>query len=886
MRFLSRIRSLLANLLEKEKVERQLDNELRAYVDMVADEKIAAGVSASEARRTTLAEFGGIEQVKQAVRDHRAGTRLEVIFQDARYGWRQLLRNPGFTAAVIVTLGLSIGANTAIFSIVNALMLKSLPYPEAERIGTIFWRVEGSQPFDGLNDIDGEQWELLRDNVSSVLGAVSSSISSGINLQAGRSVQYVHAGRVSAHYFDVLGIRPAIGRGLTENEDRPHGPHAVILSYGLWRTTFHADPHLIGQAIELKGEPYTVIGVLPADARTPLNADVYTALQPSRQGEGGGANYGVIIRLRNGANWRQADAEINRAWAAPGHRFANEFHRGSRISFYTVPLQKGQTADLRPKALTLMLAAGFILLIACANLGGLTVVRMARRTSEIATRMALGASRWHVQRQLWIENLMVAFIGGMVGVGLGFLGLRGLLSLLPPDYLPVVGVPLDGRVLAFSLGASILTSVLFGMLPAISLKRIDLRSFVSSRTIAGVERLRLRQALIAGEVALTVVLLAASGLLIRTLVHLQSLSPGFNPNGVMTAKASLDDARYRDPSAFDRLLSESISAMQSISGVQNAAVGLSLPYERALNDGMTLGSGPQRGQQIMSGEIYVTPSYFATLEIPLLAGRSFTISDRRDTQPVAIVNRSFVRKYFGDVNPVGQTLDKQGTTIVGVAEDVALPPHAEQVTDPLGSEPITYIPAAQADPRMIAMIHVWFQPSWIVRTSGPVRGLTGQMQRALASVDPGLPFSGFYSMTDHLAQALATQRVEVALLGAMAGLAMLLSAVGIFALVANVVAQRTRESGIRIALGSSVRQAMTHVAASGIRSSAIGLILGLLLCLGVLRAMRSALYGVSVYDAPSMVGVVVVLALMTLFATIIPTLRILRTDPATTLRDE
>jgi predicted permease len=886
MRFSSWIRSLLANLLRKEKVERQLDHELRAYVDMVTDEKVAAGVPASEARRSTLSDFGGIEQVKQAVRDHRAGTRFEVIWQDVRYGWRQLLRNPGFTAAVIATLALSIGANTAVFSIVNALMLKSLPYPEPDRIGTIFWRITGSQPFDGLNDIDGEQWELLRDNVPSVLGAVSSSISSGANLLAGRSVQYVQAGRVSAHYFDVLGIHTAIGRSFTDNEDRPHGPKAVILSDSLWRNTFHADPNLIGQAIQLKGEPYTVVGVLPAGAKTPLNADAYTSLQPSRQGEGGGANYGLILRLRDGANWHQADAEINRVWADRALRFTKEFHPGARISFYTVPLQKGQTADVRPKALILMLTAGFILLIACANLAGLTVVRMARRVPEIATRMALGASRWRVQRQLWIENLLLAFMGGAVGVGAGFLGLRGLLSLVPPDYLPVASVPLDGRVLAFTLVASILTSVLFGVLPALALKRIDLRSFMATRTIAGVERLGLRQTLIAGEVALTVVLLAASGLLIRTLIHLQTLPPGFNPQGVMTAKASLDDARYRDPAAFDRLLSESVSTMERIPGVQSAAVGLSLPYERALNDGMTLGSGPQTGQQIMSGKVYVTPSYFATLQIPLLAGRTFTNSDRRSTQRVVIVNRSFVRKYLGGLNPVGQSLDKQGTIIVGVAEDVTLPPHAEQVDDPLGSEPITYIPAAQADPQFLAVIHVWFQPSWLVRTSRPIEGLTGQMQRALASVDPGLPFSGFYSMTDHLAQALATQRLEVALLGAMAGLALLLSAVGIFALVANMVAQRTREIGIRIALGSTLRQAMGHVAAPGIRSSAIGVVLGLVLCLGALRTMRRVLYGVGVYDGLSMLGVIVVLTLVTLLATALPTLRVARTNPATTLRDE
>jgi macrolide transport system ATP-binding/permease protein len=881
-----RIRALWANLFRKEAVERQLDDELQAYVDMVADEKIAAGSSPAEAYRTARAEFGGIDQVKQRVRDHRAGTRFELLWQDMRYGWRQLKGHPGFTASVIVTLALSIGANTAIFSIVNALMLKSLPYPDPDRIGTIFFRVDGATPFDGLNDIDGEQWELLSAQVPSVMGTVSAEITSGLNLQAGQNVEYVHSGRVSAHYFDVLGIRPAIGRGFTEDEDRVNGPNAAILSCGLWRTTFHEDPKLIGRAIQLKGELFTVVGVLPQGARTTLNAEVYTPLRPSRKGEGAGANYGVIVRLRDGATWQQADAEINRAWAERAQRYAKEFHPGTKISFHTVPLQKGQTAELRPKALTLMLAAGLILLIACANLAGLTLVRMARRSAEIATRMALGGSRWRVQRQLWIENLLLAFIGGAAGVGVGFLALRGLLSLLPKGYLPVAGVPLDARVLAFTICASLLTSVLFGMLPALALKRIDLRAFMASRTVAGVERLRLRQSLIAGEVALTVVLLAASGLLIRTLIHLQTLSPGFNPQGVMTAKASLDDARFRDPAAFDRLMRESVTAMERIPGVKSAAVGLSLPYERALNNGITLASGPQKGQQVLTGEIYVTPDYFATLQIPIRAGRAFTSEDRRTTQPVAVVNRRFVRKFFGDQDPIGKPLDQQGTIVVGVVEDMALPPHAEQVNDPLGSEPIMYIPAEQTDPRLLSVVHVWFQPSWMVRTEVSTAGLTSQMQRALKSVEPGLPFSGFYRMTDHLAETLATQRVEVALLGVMAGLALVLSAVGIFALVANIVAQRTREIGIRIALGSTVQQAMAHVAAPGMRSSAIGIAFGLLLCVGTLRALRSALFGVGVYDWPSILCVVLVLLLVTVFATALPTLRIARTDPASTLREE
>jgi len=886
MSTLFRMRSALRNLFKKEKVERQLDDELRSYVEMAADEKVAAGVPASEARRRTLAELGGVEQVKQAVRDRRAGTSLDTMWGDMRYGWRQLLRNPGFTAAVIVTLALSVGVNTAIFSIVNALMLKSLPYSEPERLGTLFTRIQGSATFDGMNDIDGEQWELLRDGVPSLMGAVTSGISSGVNLVAAGSVQYVHAGRISAQYFDVLGIYPAMGRNFTSDEDRPRGPKAVIISDSLWRNAFHSDEHLIGQAIQLKGEAHTVVGVLPVGAQTPMNADVYTPIQPSRQGEGGGSNYEVIVRLRDGATWQQADAQINRAWTNRAQRITKEYHPGSTVWFYTVPLQKGQTATLRPKALTLMLAAGIILLIACANLAGLTVVRMTRRTGEIATRMALGASRWQVQRQLWIETLLLAVIGGAVGIGVGFLALRGLLSLLPRNYLPVAGVPLDARVLAFAITVSVLTSLLFGLLPAIAVSGIDLRSFMSSRTIAGVERLRLRQFLIAGEVALTLVLLAATGLLIRSLIHLQTLPPGFNPNGVMTAKASLDEARYRDPAEFDRLMKESTAAMKRIPGVESVGVGLSVPFERELNNVTTINSGPQVGQQIVSGELYVTPGYFEALQIPLLTGRTFNDSDRRDTQHVVVVNRAFMSKFYGGANPVGLPLSKDGTTIVGVVEDVTLPPHIDNVNDPLGIEPTAYIPSTQADPRFLSVIHVWFQPSWVVRTGGPIDGLPGQMQRALADVDPSLPFSGFYSMNYHQAQAIATQRVEVALLSAMAGLALLLSAVGIFALIANIVAQRTREIGIRMALGATVRQVMASVAASGIRSSAAGLLIGLLLCMVTLRAMRSVLYGVGVYDVPSMVGVVLVLTIVTALAVLIPTLRLTRMNPVATLREQ
>jgi putative ABC transport system permease protein len=804
------------------------------------------------------------------------------IRQHLRFAARQLWRNPGFTAAVIITLALAIGANTAIFSIVNALMLKNLPYSHPERMGTIYTRITGSRASDERHNLNGEQWELLRDNVPALISAVSSPVTSGVNLKWGSQVQYLRAGRISANYFDVLAIQPMIGRNFFPDEDRRHGPKATILSCSLWRNTFSSNPNILGQAILLKGEPYSVIGVLPEGAGTPLNADLYTALQPSREGEGGGTNFESITRLRDGATWQEADAEINRAWSSRAHRYESTNNVGAQVTYHSVALQKGETDTLRPPVLALMLAAGFILLIACANLAGLTLVRMLRRTSEVATRLALGASRWQIQKQFWLENLLLAVVGGAAGIGVGLLTLRGLLLLLPEHFLPVARVPLDGRVMVFTLVVSLLTSVLFGMLPALATRNVDLRSSMGSRAVAKVGSLR--QTLIVGEVALTVVLLAATGLLIRTLIHLETLPPGFNPNGVMTAKASLDDARFHDPAAFRKLLDEGTAAMRQIPGVQNAAVGLSLPYERALNSGVTLSDGKEAGQQDGTDLVYVTPGYFGTLQMPVLAGRVFTDDDGPNAQHVAIVNQVFARKFYGGANPVGRYLDKD-TVIVGEVADVSVSSGLYEGA-PLMSEQAMYIPATQLTAQNLSLVHVWFQPDWVVRTAGPVEGLTAQMQRALASVDPNLPFSGFYSMQDLLAKTLAMQRVEVALLGAMAALALLLSAVGIFALVANMVAQRTREIGIRMALGSTVGQAMVQIGRSAVGASVLGLFLGLVLCAGTLRVMRSVLYGVSVYDAPTLATVVLTLVLVTLLATTLPTLRIAKIDPANTLREE
>jgi macrolide transport system ATP-binding/permease protein len=806
-------------------------------------------------------------QNRQLISPWKGSASMGTFGQHLKFAARQLARNPGFTVTVIFTLALSIGANTAIFSMVNALLLKSLPYSHPERIGTIYTRITGTGSSNERHHVNGEQWELLRDNVPALISAISSARTSGVNLQSGAHAQYLHAGRISAHYLDVLSLPTILGRNFSEDEDRPHGPKAAILSYALWRTTFAANPKVLGQSVLLKGEPYTIIGVLPDDATTPLNADLYTALQVTRDGEGGGTNFDAITRLRDGATWQQADAEINRTWSQRSQRYELADDPSAQVTYHSVALQQGQTATLRPQVLALMFAAGFILLIACANLAGLTLVRMLRRTSEVATRLALGASLWQIQKQLWIENLLL-----------------GLLQLLPEHFLPVASVSLDQRVLSFTLLLTLATSVLFGMLPALTTRKLDIRSAITSRTATHSDRLRLRQTLIVCEVALTVVLLAASGLLLRTLIHLQTLPPGFNATGVLTAKASLDDAHYHDPAAFQKLLDASTSAMRQIPGVQSAAVGLSLPYEHNLNSGVTLRDGNEAGQQKMTGAVYVTPDYFAALQILILRGRAFTDADGPGTQHVAIVNQTFARKVFHGADPIGRTLDKD-TRIVGLVHDVPVEPGLD-ATDPLTGEEMVYVPAAQVDAQLLALVHIWFQPSWIVRTAAPIDGLPAQMQRALATADPNLPFSGFYSMRDLLATSLATQRVEVALFSAMAVLALLLSSVGIFALVANIVTEKTREIGIRLALGSTARQGMLHIGAPGAHASTLGLALGLLLSAGALPALHSVLYGVGVYDLPTLLAVIVTLATVTFAATTLPALRVASIDPAQTLRDE
>ncbi|HET9086476.1 MAG TPA: ABC transporter permease [Acidobacteriaceae bacterium] len=824
---------------------------------------------------------------------------MQNLINDVRYALRQLRKSPGFTITAVLTLALGIGANTAIFSVVNALMLRPLPFPEPQRLGALITHWNSPKGVEDDDSADGATYLAVRDSVPAVVAAAE-GMEAGVNLQAGTSVQFVQQLRVSSKYFDVLGIPPQMGRSFTREEDRPNGPAVVILSNHLWRTTFHSDTHLVGRTIRLKGAPYTVVGVLARGAQAPLNegvaqaVDLWTPLQPNTTGEGQGTNYGVLLRLKRGSTWAQADAQLGRV--RPGYLVRQQDRNpGAAFHLEALPLQQSQAAPLRPAVFGLMVAVGFILLIACANLAGLALVRAARRSGEMVMRMALGASRFALVRQLWTENMLLAMLGGVAGLGVAELGLVSLEHLIPEGLLPVANFGLDFRVLLFTLVVSLATSVLFGMLPALEMRRIDLRSAMNAganRALSNPVNRTTRTLLIAGEIALTVVLVSASGLLIHSLIYLETLPPGFDANNVMTGKVSLDDVRYHDPVAFQHLLTTSVDAMRRIPGVESAAVGLSLPYERGLNDGVKIADGKNAGQILGTNETYVTPGYFDVLRMHLLAGRYIADSDTTRSQPVAVVNQAFARKYLGDVNPVGRNLSSttdgkswQPLAIVGVVADVMKQPGLAQ-NAPLDSEPTIYVPATQVDQGLLSMVHVWFQPSWIVRTHGPVGGIPEAMQKALAQADPSLPFSGFYSMSDLEQHALAMQRVEVMLLGALAGLALLLSAIGVYGLIANLVVQRTREIGIRLALGSSIHQAMVEIGRSGVFATVLGLAVGLGGSMVALRALKSFVYGIGTYDPLTLVGTCLVLGAVAMAATFLPTRRIARIDPAKILREE
>ena len=809
--------------------------------------------------------------------------------RDLRYAIRVLLKAPAFTIPATLTLALCIGANAAIFTVVDRVLLRSLPYSHPDRLALVVREYRGNGVSEDDTGQAGATWEALKEGASAKLdfAVTAGGFSDGVNLVAGDRAEYVRQQRVSTGYFHVLGIAPELGREFAAEEDRPNGPAAVILSHALWRHAFNEDRAIVGKAITVRGEPHTVVGVMPVWFPADPPVDLWTPARPSVRGEGGGENYGIIARLKDGVPWAEADALVAASTdAVVRDRYSRD---KSHVRIGVVPLQRGQSQDLRQPLMMLWAAVGVVLLIGCVNVAGLLLARGTSRAPEIATRIALGGGRAVIVRQLLTESMVLAALGGAGGLALGYVSSRMFATLLQD----AVGVPghvgLDARVLAICAASALVTSIAFGLFPALQASRVNVRETLvesGSHAIAGAARSWPRRAMVVVEVALGVMLLVGAGLLIRTFDRLMKQPAGFDGTHVMTATLSLQDARYLSAEKINQLFVRTIANMREWPGVQNAAVALTLPYERALNTGgQWIGAKPGAERIPIMNQTYVTPGYFDTLRIPLLRGRVFSDGDTATAASVIIVNQAFVKRYSADVEPIGRQMrsGRGAATIVGVVGDIQQKAGWGNF-GPIAAVPASYIPASQTTDGYMAMVHTWFAPSWFVRVEGPTGGVAADMQRAVQSIDPLLPFAKFRTFDDLRGEAVARQRAQALLLGSLAGLAVLLAAVGLYGLVTNTVAERTRELGIRLALGASSRQAIVSAATPGLLLGAIGVALGLAIARAAATTMRHLVWGIAVSDPTTFAVAAATVLVVAVVAVLVPAWRIARLSPIQALR--
>ncbi len=815
------------------------------------------------------------------------------LWSDVRFSFRQLRKNLGLTATVLSTLGLCIGANTAIYSVIDAVLIRPLPFPQADRLGSLARHVRSSKGEEVDFGVNGNMWEAVHRNATKIDVAAEERGISGVNLAAGNRIEYVRQQRVSSGYFHVLGVLPQIGREFDQLEDSAGGPAAVVLSYPLWQNVFHGDTGIIGHSIHLRSEPFTVVGVMPKNFVNVDKADLWTPLRPSVKGEGGGLNYVVLARLKPGVTWNEANAEVR--------MLEQPVLNAELIAWHTTPgvtsdmrllsLQRELTDEVRWSVLPKWGAVVLILLIGCVNIAGLLIAQSVRRRREIATRMALGAGRRRIVSQLLTESMLLALGGGAIGIVLASIALDGLKRLGMEGFDLWRPVTLNARVLLMTLGISVATSIVLGLLPALEASRVDIRSVLveGGRGTPGHGHRRLRQILVAGEIALGMVLLASAGLLIRTLAYLEGLDPGFDPHHILVTQLSLQDARYQTSARVDSLLRKSLEQIRALPGVESAAVGLTLPYERPLNEGVRILDGPNKTADYMITEaVFVTPGYFETLRMKVIGGRTFADRDSATGQRVAIINQAFARRYLHHQTALGTHLslgDEENSEIVGLVADT--PQHSGAGDfGPLAATPTLYLPFAQSGDKGLTMLYTWFSPDWVVRTRGRNANLIGQMQAAIQKVDPQLPFSTFKTMEELQDSSVAHQRYEAALFSIFAGLALLLATIGIYGLVAHSVMQRTREMGIRMALGASVHDAVASIVTPGFKLALTGTLIGLVLTWFASALIEHLIWGVRPHDIGTYVSVTVLMFAIAAAANFLPALRVTKLDPAQTLRQE
>jgi predicted permease len=731
---------------------------------------------------------------------------------------------------------------------------------------------------------DGLAWEAIREGVDGIDAAPFSGWTSSVNLVAGDRAARIRLQRIGAGYFAVLGIAPALGRELLADEDVPNGPARAVLGHELWRREFDGDPDIVGSTVRLRGEPHVVVGVMPPGFDAGVDAQVWTPLRPQRGGEGGGTNYGIAVRPHDGVSWSEAAGRIDAALRAARRAAGAGVDSEGRFGLWRIA--DAARADQRSPLLVLSAAVALVLLVACVNVAGLLLARAHGRAREIATRRAIGGGRGAVVRQLLVESLVLSALGGTLGVALGAGGLAALrrwaggLLTVPDD------AALDLRALGATALVSLVATLLCGLAPALVAGRFELRAALhGGRSVAG-SRHPLRRVLVAGQVALATALLVAAGLLLRTFGHLSALDPGFDAARLVAARASLADARYGDAGRVGQLLSESVDRLSSQPGVESATVALGLPYERLLNMGFDVPGIEPPPNGWITNLTYVTPGYFATLDVPVLRGRPIDARDRHGAPDAVAVSESFARLYFGDEPALGRRIEIAARVreIVGVVGDVQQRPSWSGDFGPLAPMPLVYAPVAQLDSDFFALVHTWFEPAWIVRTAEASRGVAPAIGRSIAEVDPGLAITEVESVAAGFARVVAPQRALLTLLGGLGALSLVLAAVGCAGMVASEVSERRRELGIRIALGATRSRTVGLIALPGLRLSLAGAVAGAALALAFGGLLRAWLWGVTAHDPGTITAVALLLVAVVGITGTLAALRVLAVEPAEVLR--
>src|SRR5882724_400888 len=879
MPLLSRIRNLVSNLFHRNRVERELDDEMRAHMAMLVDEKIATGLSPEKARRNALIEFGGVDQVKEQVRDVRMGARLEQVWLDVRYAARMLRKNPGFTAIVVITLALGIGVNTAIFSLVDGILLRPLPYEQPDRLV----RLVQSQRQIGL-----ESWNLsqatftsLRDNTH-LLEAVAAYSTSGANLTGDGDPERVSIGTVSADFFKVLGLPPALGRTFRAGEDTPGNNGVCVVSFGFWQRRFAGDPNIIGRSLNLSSSAIEVVGVMPAGFSFPrpeIEIWVPLALNPTRT-----APYFLkaIARLASGVSPSEAETETTGVlWNyARQHPDTSEnrvpLDQGSALKTIVTPLKEVMVGSTQKPLLILLCAVGLVLLIACANVANLLLARATSRVREIAVRFALGASPSRVARQLLTESLVLALIGAAGGVMLAWVGVR-MLDRLPIDGIPRIEVvTVDGRVLAFTAGIALLTGVLFGLMPALRAYRMGMVAAMHEGGRGGTSSRRSNSVLVAAQFALSFVLLIGAGLLLKSFQRLQSVELGFNPEKLLTMVVSLPARKYSKPQQSLQFCDNLIDRLRSLPGVRAAGLTTNIPFVGDDNtDNFIVEGRDPGGEGVQVQLLAMTPGHLQAMGIPLLRGRDFLETDKSDSQQVAIVDETLALMYWPDGDALGKrvetTGDIQWMTIVGVVGGIKQDGFAEKL------QPHIYAPLTQS-PMLVAKL--------VVRTDGASNPTIAAIRSAVSGLDPDIPVYSIRPMNDVMARTLNSQRLTNLLLTSFSVLALVLAAVGIYGTMSLYVGSRKNEFGIRLALGAQPRVLLRLVLREGMLLIAAGIAIGVGGALVLTRAIASLLFEVSPTDPVVFTGVPLLLVFVALAACFVPARRASRVDPMVALRCE